>query len=66
MSDGVAERLNSEDEEYGYPRVGEQFLKVATETPGVIIERILQDNTDWAAGIPQDDDTTLVVLKVKV
>ncbi|MEE2728461.1 MAG: SpoIIE family protein phosphatase [Candidatus Latescibacterota bacterium] len=66
MSDGVAERLNSEDEEYGYPRVGEQFLKVATETPEVIIERILQDNTNWAAGIPQDDDTTLVALKFKV
>ena len=58
MSDGILERLNSESEEYGYPRVSEQFLKVATETPEVIIRQILQDN-NWAACIPQDDDTTL-------
>ena len=60
------QQLNSESEEYGYPRVSEQFSEVATETPEVIIRQILQDNTCWAEGIPQGDDTTLVALKVKV
>jgi serine phosphatase RsbU (regulator of sigma subunit) len=65
MSDGLPERLNPADEEYGYPRVEALFAEVAAATPGEIIQRLTQGGQEWAASRPQDDDITLVVLKVK-
>ena len=65
MSDGLPERLNGADEEYGYPRVEALFGEVVTEPPETIIQRLTQGGEDWADGRPQDDDITLVVLKVK-
>ena len=65
MSDGLPERLNAADEEYGYPRVEALFAEVATDTPEAIIQRLTQGGEAWAEGRPQDDDITLVVLKVK-
>ncbi len=65
MSDGLPERVNTEYEEYGYPRVFARFAEVATEAPETIIQHLLQGGADWAEGRPQDDDITLVVLKIK-
>jgi sigma-B regulation protein RsbU (phosphoserine phosphatase) len=65
MSDGLPERLNGTDAEYGYPAVEALFADVATETPDTIIQRLTAGGEDWANGRPQDDDITLVVLKVK-
>jgi serine phosphatase RsbU (regulator of sigma subunit) len=65
MSDGLPERLNGADEEYGYPAVEALFADVAEETPDAIIQRLTQGGEAWAEGRPQDDDITLVVLKVK-
>ena len=41
------------------------FAEVAIDTPDAIIQRLTQGGEDWAEGRPQDDDITLVVLKVK-
>ena len=65
MSDGLPERLNGAEEEFGYQRVEALFAEVATEVPDDIIQRLTQGGEDWADGRPQDDDITLVVLKVK-
>ena len=65
MSDGLPERLNGSDEEYGYPRVEALFGEMATDGPDAIIQRLVQGGEQWADGRPQDDDITLVVLKVK-
>lgn len=65
MSDGLPERTNSADEEFGYPRVQALFGQVAGEAPETIIEQLIQGGEDWAEGQPQDDDVTLVVLKMK-
>jgi serine phosphatase RsbU (regulator of sigma subunit) len=35
------------------------------EAPETIIQRLTAGGEEWAAGRPQDDDITLVVLKVK-
>jgi serine phosphatase RsbU (regulator of sigma subunit) len=50
---------------YGYPAVEALFAEVATDTPEAIIERLTAGGEAWAEGRPQDDDITLVVLKVK-
>jgi serine phosphatase RsbU (regulator of sigma subunit) len=65
MSDGLPERLNTANEEYGYPAVEALFAEVATEAPDAIIQRLTQGGETWANGRPQDDDITLVVLKIK-
>jgi len=65
MSDGLPERLNAANEEYGYPRVEALFADVVEETPDAIIQRLTAGGEAWADGRPQDDDITLVVLKVK-
>ena len=65
MSDGLPERLNAADEEYGYEAVEALFAEVATEAPKTIIQQLTQGGEDWADGRPQDDDITLVVLKIK-
>ena len=65
MSDGLPERFNSADEEFGYPRVEGLFADVATEEPHEIVQRLIQGGETWANNRLQDDDITLVVLKVK-
>ena len=65
MSDGLPELLNPDLEEFGYPRVETLFAEVAAEAPEEIIQRLRRNSEEWAAGRPQDDDVTLVVVKVK-
>jgi len=65
MSDGLPERLNGAEEVYDYPAVEALFANVATEAPDTIIQRLTHGGEEWADGGPQDDDITLVILKVK-
>jgi serine phosphatase RsbU (regulator of sigma subunit) len=65
MSDGLPERLNAAEKEYGYPAVEALFAEVAEDTPDEIIQRLTAGGEDWADGRPQDDDITLIVLKMK-
>lgn len=65
MSDGFPERLNGQDEELGYPRALEHFAEVAERPSEEIVRHLVRSGEAWAAGRPQDDDVTFVVLKVK-
>lgn len=65
MSDGLPERVNSTGDELGYLRVEALFAEIADKTPDDIVQRLVQGGEEWADGQPQDDDVTLVVLKVK-
>ena len=65
MSDGLPERLNPKDQYFDYDRTRSVFMDVASQSPGQIVEALLKGGEDWAEGRPQDDDITLVVLKVK-
>jgi serine phosphatase RsbU (regulator of sigma subunit) len=65
MSDGLPERLNSADEELGYPKTQELFAEVAEQSPDEICQHLARGGDEWARGRPQDDDVTFVVLKVK-
>ncbi len=65
MSDGLPERINEAEEEFGYQRVQELFLKVAQETPTEICRRMAAGGDEWAAGKEQDDDVSFVALRVR-
>ena len=65
MSDGLPEMLNPAKEMLDYPKTKELFEEVADQAPQAIIDHIFKACMSWAAGEPQADDVTLVVIKVK-
>ncbi|MBS1791293.1 MAG: serine/threonine-protein phosphatase [Acidobacteria bacterium] len=65
MSDGLPERFNREGEMFDYDRVRDALVEVAKTSPQEIVEHLTKAGDIWAAGLPQDDDVTLVVLKLK-
>jgi serine phosphatase RsbU (regulator of sigma subunit) len=48
-----------------YPSTIRAFAVAARESPQAIIDHFVKTGEKWAAGRPQDDDVTFVVLKVK-
>ena len=65
MSDGLPEMLNPENEMLDYPKTKELFTEVADRSPKAIIRHMFEASSSWAKGKPQEDDITLVVIRVK-
>jgi serine phosphatase RsbU (regulator of sigma subunit) len=65
MSDGFAELKNNNAEQFGYPRIKEEFMSVAQKSPNEIVEHLKNSASQWANGVEPDDDVTFVVIKVK-
>jgi sigma-B regulation protein RsbU (phosphoserine phosphatase) len=62
-TDGITEAMNAGGEQYGEERLA-WLLNSVRELPAErIIERILEDVSRHAAGAPQADDQTIVVLR---
>ena len=65
VSDGLPERRNRDDEELGYDAMASSFLECGKLPVPEIVEHLVAVGERWAAGIPADDDVTLVVLGVR-
>ena len=65
MSDGLPERNNRAGEEIGYERIEALFGEVGDQNPDKIVKHLVDGGEAWADGLPQDDDVTLIVLKMK-
>jgi serine phosphatase RsbU (regulator of sigma subunit)/ligand-binding sensor domain-containing protein len=65
MSDGLAEMFNVKGEVLGEERTKELFEEVGRDTPKKIIRHLVMAGKVWANGHPQNDDVTLVVVRVK-
>jgi ligand-binding sensor domain-containing protein/serine phosphatase RsbU (regulator of sigma subunit) len=65
MTDGLAELLNAKEETLDYPRVVQCFEKAATLPPNAIIDSLLDRGDEWRGNQPQNDDITLVVIRMK-
>ncbi len=65
FSDGIVEAQNPENEQWGF----ERFEQVVTGNAGLDAEsltgKILSEFDDFRRGVPQDDDVTLVTIKVR-
>lgn len=63
-TDGISERANPEGDLYGL----EKLTRILTETAGQSLElvksRLLEDLNHHSAGLPPDDDSTLLVVEV--
>ena len=65
MSDGLPERTNEREKEFGYQRAQELFHKLAGETPNDICRLMAAGGDEWAGGRVQDDDVTFLALRVR-
>jgi serine phosphatase RsbU (regulator of sigma subunit) len=65
MSDGLAERTNEAEEEFGYQRVQDLFHEVATDTPAEICRKMAAGGDAWAAGKEQDDDVSFLAVRLR-
>ena len=65
FSDGIPEQMNSEEEMYDYPRFLERFKDLVNYEPQEIIDTVMKEIDEWRGEQIQDDDITLMVIKVK-
>ena len=65
MSDGIPERFNDQNEMFGEARTMEVFAEGAGKPPKQLIAHLVERVDTWANGRVQEDDATLVALKVK-
>lgn len=63
-TDGISECWNQAKEEFGLKRIREKIIEYAQLNPKEIIENLVRDLDDFAAGAEQHDDMTMVVMKV--
>ncbi|MCG8461820.1 MAG: SpoIIE family protein phosphatase [Holophagales bacterium] len=65
MSDGLPETANGAGEDLGYEKVRELFRDLADESLADILEKLHSAGQAFAAGQPQGDDLTLIVIRAK-
>ncbi len=64
FTDGVSEAMNPQDEEWGEESLVAVAQAARASSPEVIIAALMAGADAFAAGAPQHDDMTLIVLKV--
>ena len=65
FSDGLPEQMNEENEMYDYPRFKEKFENLTSSSPQDIVDDLLVTIDSWRGNATQDDDISLMVVKVK-
>ena len=65
LTDGIPEQMNIDEEMYDYPRVKDQFIKVAEKTPDEIIKHFVDSCDKWMGSAIQADDITIMVIRIK-
>ena len=63
MTDGYVELFNPDLESMDYPRIIKIMEEHGGKPAGEIIEILVRKGKEWAAGHPQGDDITFIVLK---
>jgi serine phosphatase RsbU (regulator of sigma subunit) len=64
-SDGVTERSNPEGELYGIERLKDAARRSRRDPARIALYSILGELQGWSAGVAPEDDTTLIVAKVR-
>jgi len=65
LTDGIPEQMNEDEEMYDYPRVKDQFIKVAEKAPSEIIDHFIKSCDNWMGSAIQADDITIMVIRIK-
>ena len=65
LTDGLPEQMNPKEEMFDYALVKKHFIDNIECVPDTIIKKLVDAGDRWMDGRNQDDDITLVVLRVK-
>src|SRR6516162_5496929 len=65
FTDGISEAMNNNDEEFDETRLIDALHSANGMRAPELIDHIMQACDDFAAGAPQHDDMTLVVVRVE-
>jgi sigma-B regulation protein RsbU (phosphoserine phosphatase) len=63
FSDGVPEAQTAAGDEFGEPRLAEVVLASAGDTASAVVGRVFAAVDEFAAGAPQYDDVTVLIIK---
>jgi sigma-B regulation protein RsbU (phosphoserine phosphatase) len=63
-TDGITERANGAGEFFGVGRLGEAVVRHRADTPEALVGRVLDEIERFASARPNDDDVTIVAMKV--
>jgi serine phosphatase RsbU (regulator of sigma subunit) len=62
FTDGFSEAFNKKDEEYGEERLTESFIRVRTQPPSIVVERLIADVLSFCGPLQPQDDMTLMLV----
>jgi ligand-binding sensor domain-containing protein/serine phosphatase RsbU (regulator of sigma subunit) len=65
LTDGIPEQMNEDEEMYDYPRVKDQFVRVAEKAPSEIIDHFIKSCDSWMGDAIQADDITIMIIRIK-
>jgi sigma-B regulation protein RsbU (phosphoserine phosphatase) len=65
LTDGLPEQMNGKANMFDYPRVKKHFIDGIDKSPEKIIEKLVKAGDRWMNGRNQEDDITLVVIRIK-
>jgi serine phosphatase RsbU (regulator of sigma subunit)/pSer/pThr/pTyr-binding forkhead associated (FHA) protein len=65
FSDGVSEAMNSASEEFGDERIAQSARAHMHDVPQAVLQALLASVHAFAAGAPQNDDVTVLVLRYR-
>lgn len=65
LTDGLPEQKNGTGDMFDYERLRTEFLGVATGQPDEIIRHLVAAGDAWMNGAAQEDDITLMVVRMK-
>jgi serine phosphatase RsbU (regulator of sigma subunit) len=65
LTDGLPEQRNTGGEMLDYPRVQSSFMDASAYSPEEIIKHLVAVGDSWMTGATQDDDITLMAIRMK-
>jgi serine phosphatase RsbU (regulator of sigma subunit) len=65
LTDGLPEQKNGSGEMFDYSRVRDVLTATGALPPKDIIDALVREGDSWMAGISQDDDITIMAIKMK-
>lgn len=65
MTDGITELFDTNKNMFGYENIERIFSDSVNETTDKILKNILRQADEWSGDLPNEDDITLLILRIK-
>ena len=64
-TDGIDEAMNASSQEYGLERFQKSLLDNSKKAPDELIKSVVEDINAFTDNIPQHDDITMIVFRIR-